>query len=71
MIDTPKDSYKVLKSSVFVPIFLACNDNNNKLVTLQTSWMHLQFVLVVFLIILCPREINGKLCTVSFESLLL
>ena len=50
---------KVVKSLVFGSIFLARNDYI-KLVTLQTCWMHLQFVLVVFQITLCPIEMNGK-----------
>ena len=59
MIDTPKDSNKRVKRFVFGPIFLAHKDYIT-LVTVQTCWMHLQFILVVFQIILCPIEINGK-----------
>ena len=50
---------KVVQSLVFGPRFLAGIDYI-KLVTLQTCWMHSLFVLVVFLIILCPIEIHGK-----------
>ena len=42
-----------------------------KLVTLQTCWMHLLFVLVVFQIILCPIEmvaLIGGLANVSLKK---
>ena len=51
--------FKVVQSSVFGPIFIARN-NYIKLVTIQICWMHLLFVLVVFHVILCPIEMNGK-----------
>ena len=50
---------KVVKSEIFGPIFIAHN-GYIKLVTKQISWMHLLFVLVVFQMTLCPKEIHGK-----------
>ena len=45
--------FRVVKSEVFGPIFIAHNDYI-KLVTVNICWMLLLFVLIVFQMILCP-----------------
>ena len=44
MIETPKGSYKVVKSFIFGPIFLQHTDYT-KLVTLKTCWMQQKCVI--------------------------
>jgi hypothetical protein len=50
-------SIKVVRSLVFGPILLSS-------LWLQICWMHVLFVFVVFQIILCPIEMNGKSCII-------
>jgi hypothetical protein len=51
--------FNLVKSLVFGPIFLACNDYI-KLVTLLICWVPLQFALGVFRIVLCSIKMYGK-----------
>ena len=52
------DKFTYMCIKIFGPIFLE-HDDYIKLVTLQTCWIHLQFVLFVFQMMLFPTEING------------